>query len=136
VDALSLAMRTAPTPIGADAREKFATSKMALIKRAEVIQDKMNRLMIKVNLPRNDEQFIAGNGEGCFCVVDAETKTKFDVDKSGGTFVGILLNTPLYKEWFHMQEGDPILFTMKGKMRPVAFVHQSEAVDDIASFVL
>jgi hypothetical protein len=66
--------------------------------------------------------------------VEEETKQKFDVDRAGGIFLGVLLNSPLYKEWFHLQEGDPVLFTMKGQLRPVAFPNQTTILEDIKSF--
>jgi hypothetical protein len=65
--------------------------------------------------------------------VEEETKQKFDVDRAGGVFLGVLLNSPLYKEWFHLQEGDPVLFTMKGQLRPVAYPNQAIALQDVTA---
>jgi hypothetical protein len=37
--------------------------------RLRQVQEGMSRVMLKVNLPRNEAAFGSGNGEGCFVVV-------------------------------------------------------------------
>lgn len=51
---------------------------------------------IKVNLPRNQENFISGNGEGCFVSISKLTFKKYQKDYDGGTFKGILENDSFY----------------------------------------
>jgi hypothetical protein len=125
-------MKTAETSPSRKAEmDKLTRELRRVIQRIQGIQTRMQRLTLKVNLPRNDASFSDGFGEGCFVVVEEQTKALFDVNREGGIYVGILLNTPVYKEWFHLKEGDPILFCMKGQLRPVAFVDQTSVVDQL-----
>lgn len=111
--------------------DKLTRELRRVIQRIQAVQSRMQRLTLKVNLPRNEESFSQGFGEGCFVVVEEQTKALFDVNREGGVYVGILLNSPVYKEWFHLEEGDPILFCMKGQLRPVAFVDQTSLTDEL-----
>lgn len=111
--------------------DKLIRELRRMIQRIQAVQTRMQRLTLKVNLPRNTDTFAEGCGEGCFVVVEETTKALFDVNREGGIYVGILLNSPVYKEWFHLQEGDPVLFCMKGQLRPVAFVDQVAMVDKL-----
>jgi len=82
---------------------------------------------IRVNLPRDGDSFGSGNGEGGFCKVNKDTKDLFDKDYEGGIFMGWLDIVPIYPQWKHLQPGDPVIFTMRGKFRPVAFFDQEAA---------
>lgn len=75
---------------------------------------------IKVNLPRNKDNFDSGNGEGCFVFVDDETFKLYKADYSGGSFKGTLDNDSFY--FPTLKAGQEIYFTMRGENRPVAFI--------------
>lgn len=131
IDLIQLNMKTAEKQGHRAQITQLATELRRVIQRIQEVQTRMQRLTLKVNLPRNEELFNQGHGEGCFVVVEEETKAHFDVNNAGGVFLGILLNSPVYKEWFHLEEGDPVLFCMKGQLRPVAFVDQTAMVDHL-----
>lgn len=80
---------------------------------------------IKVNFPKNQEEFANGNGEGMWVIVDAETKADYDTDKSGGRYTGVLDNEPFERIGYKL--GDTVEFEMRGTNRPVAFLKQEAA---------
>jgi len=52
---------------------------------------------IKVNLPDTRDDYLAGNGEGMWAVVDSqENKDDYDTNKSKGQFHAYLANNSLY----------------------------------------
>ena len=73
---------------------------------------------IKINLPQTEEDYLAGNGEGVWMLVDSETKKAYDEDAKGGRYVGILDNDSLY--FPNLVHGKLIPFEMRGQDRPVA----------------
>lgn len=72
---------------------------------------------IKVNLPRSEQGYIDGNGEGVFVIVDAETKKAYDTDESGTEYSGVLDNDSCY--YPGLEHGTIITFEMRGENRPV-----------------
>ena len=78
---------------------------------------------IKVNLPSTQEDFINGNGECCFVLVDDETfKAWEDDNNTGGTYLGTLDNDSLY--YPSMKAGDEIKFELRGENIPVALIEK------------
>lgn len=75
---------------------------------------------IKVNLPRNEQGFNGGYGEGCFVEVAKEVSDKYDSNDRGGQFEGVLANDSYY--YPELKTGDKIQFTMRGDKRPVALI--------------
>ena len=71
---------------------------------------------IRVNVPRTEQDYHAGNGEGVWVLVDCETKRAYDADVVGGRYVGLLDNDSL-------DHGTEITFEMRGVFRPVAILH-------------
>lgn len=80
----------------------------------------MNKHYIKINLPETQEDFISGNGEGVWVLVDDETKAAYDKDVVGGCYFGILDNDSIY--WPNLVHGTKVRFEMRGQYRPVAFL--------------
>lgn len=78
---------------------------------------------IKVNLPYSEEQFINGNGEGCFVLVDNETLNAWNDDGNvGGEYFGTLDNNSIY--YPEMKAGTEIKFELRGEHRPVAIIEK------------
>ena len=73
---------------------------------------------IKVNLPLTEQDYLAGNGEGVWVLVDPKTKQAHDMDAAGGGYVGLLDNDSCY--YPGLNAGQLILFEMRGSFRPVA----------------
>ena len=73
--------------------------------------------IIKVNLPANKRDYIAGNGEGVFVQVDSKTKADYDSDKAGAGYIGTLDNFS-YK-YKGLKPGQEIPLELRGKNRPV-----------------
>ena len=73
---------------------------------------------IKVNLPLTEQDYLAGNGEGVWVLVDSKTKLAHDTDAAGGSYVGILDNDSCY--YPGLGAGQLILFELRGAFRPVA----------------
>lgn len=73
---------------------------------------------IKVNLPNTLDSFITGNGEGCFVLVDENTKKDYDQDRGNNVRWGILNNDSCY--YPNLKAGTLIPFEMRGCNRPVA----------------
>ncbi len=80
-------------------------------------QNPENLNFIKVNIPPNEEAYKNGNGEGCFFIVDEETKAAYDRDETGGGYFGILDNNSLYYKG--LEHGERLPIEMRGKKRPV-----------------
>lgn len=81
---------------------------------------------IKVIIPIGEEMFIHGVGEGCWFIVDDETKAAHDADeeKSDRVYYGILDNDSLYyKGLYH---GQKLPFQMRGDKRPVVLLEALE----------
>lgn len=76
---------------------------------------------IKVNLPLTEQNYLDGNGEGVWVLVDPETKKAHDDDVFGKGYVGILDNDSFY--YPGMNCGELIPFEMRGENRPVADFH-------------
>ena len=72
---------------------------------------------IKVNLPNNEANYLSGNGEGCFALVDEKTKIDYDNDKKGKGYTAILDNDSIY--YPGLMAGTEIPIEMRGKNRPV-----------------
>ena len=77
---------------------------------------------IKVNIPRTNEDFTRGNGEGCFVSVSKDVFEKYTDDYQGGLFEGVLQNDSWY--FPTLKNGTTIIFTMRGKNRPVAIIDE------------
>jgi len=77
---------------------------------------------IKVNLPPSEADYLRGNGEGVWVLVDSATKTDYNQDVSGKGYVGILDNDSLY--YPELKAGDLLLFEMRGGYRPVAAFYE------------
>lgn len=73
---------------------------------------------IKVNLPLTEQDYLAGNGEGVWVLVDPKTKQAHDTDATGGGYVGILDNDSCY--YPSLNTGQLIPFELRGAFRPVA----------------
>ena len=73
---------------------------------------------IKVNLPLTEQDYLAGNGEGVWVLVDPKTKQAHDTDATGGGYVGILDNDSCY--YPGLNAGQLIPFELHGSYRPVA----------------
>ena len=73
---------------------------------------------IKVNLPLTEQDYLAGNGEGVWVLVDPKTKRAHDEDATGGGYVGILDNDSCY--YPGLNAGELIPFELRGIFRPVA----------------
>ncbi len=73
---------------------------------------------IKVNIPLTEKEYISGNGEGVWVLVDDKTKYAHDSDAVGPGYHGILANDSLYYPGLCV--GDMIEFEMRGYNRPVA----------------
>ncbi len=76
---------------------------------------------IQVNLPLTAQDYVAGNGEGVWVLVDPETKRDYDIDATGTGYVGILDNDSLYYPGLNC--GELLPFEMRGERRPVADFH-------------
>ena len=63
---------------------------------------------IKVNLPLTEQDYLAGNGEGVWVLVDRKTKQAHDDDASGGSYVGILDNDSCYYPRSECRRADTI----------------------------
>lgn len=72
---------------------------------------------IKVNLPETEDDYIDGNGEGVWVLVDEKAKTAHDTDVNEGTYLGILANDSVY--YPHMTFGSAVVIEMRGSQRPV-----------------
>ena len=72
---------------------------------------------IKVNLPNSEEKYIAGNGEGVWCLVDEDTKRAHDENETGGGYTAILDNDSLY--WDGLKHGVEMPIELRGDYRPV-----------------
>ena len=73
---------------------------------------------IKVNLPLTQQDYLSGNGEGVWVLVDPETKKAHDEDAAGGSYIGILDNDSCY--YPGLNAGELIPFELRGVFRPVA----------------
>ena len=76
---------------------------------------------IKVNFPLTEEDYINGNGEGMWVLVDHDTKKAHDEDAIGGRYYGILGNDSL--SYPGLEAGTVFPFEMRGENRPVADYH-------------
>ena len=72
---------------------------------------------IKVNLPSNEESYQSGNGEGCWFLVNEETKKAYDNDEKGTKYFGILDNDSVY--YHGLLAGTELPIEMRGENRPV-----------------
>ena len=73
---------------------------------------------IKVNLPLTEQDYLSGNGEGVWVLVDPKTKQAYDMDAAGGGYMGILDNDSCY--YPGLNAGELIPFELRGAYRPVA----------------
>lgn len=87
---------------------------------SEINRDAMTE-HIMVNLPLTEQDYLAGNGEGVWVLVDPETKKAHDLDASGEGYVGILDNDSFY--YPGLNHGELLPFEMRGERRPVADFH-------------
>lgn len=74
--------------------------------------------IVKINIPVTNDGYLAGNGEGCFCLIDVDTKEVYNNDEFGGNYSAILYNSSVYYKG--LEPGEVIPFTMRGDKRPVA----------------
>lgn len=72
---------------------------------------------VKVNLPYDEDDYINGNGEGVWVLVDDKTKAEYDSESAQGTHIGILDNDSLYHPKF--VHGMAVVIEMRGEKRPV-----------------
>lgn len=77
---------------------------------------------IKVNFPLTEQDYLNGNGEGMWVLVDSETKAEYEKDSAGGTYIGLLDNDSIY--YPGLNHGELIPFEMRGQYRPVACFHE------------
>lgn len=75
--------------------------------------------LIKANLPESEEAYRTGEGEGCFFIVDAETRTAYErnEEKSDRLYYGILDNDSCY--YLGLEHGERLPLEMRGEFRPV-----------------
>jgi hypothetical protein len=73
---------------------------------------------IKVNFPFSENDYLSGNGEGCWVLVTKDTKEKHDKDVLDGRYRGVLSNNSYY--YPELKVGSRVLFNMRGNKRPVA----------------
>lgn len=87
---------------------------------------------IKVNFPRNKENYISGNGEGMWVVADDETAKKYSANEKGTICFGSLANDSTY--YPELKAGTKVTFELRGENRPVAvidgFLEQYRAISD------
>lgn len=76
---------------------------------------------IMVNLSLTEQDYLAGNGEGVWVLVDPETKKAHDTDVTGEGYIGILDNDSFY--YPGLNHGELLPFEMRGECRPVADFH-------------
>ena len=89
---------------------------------------------IKVNIPRDNDSYINGFGEGVWVLVTPEVKAAHDSDETGTTYDGILDNDTYYSP--ALIHGVLIPFEMRGDKRPVVpfnwlLEHYGPCQDDI-----
>lgn len=72
---------------------------------------------IKANLPPTEGDYITGNGEGVFILVDAATKEAHDADTTGAGYTGILDNDSIYYKG--LRHGEAVPLEMRGENRPI-----------------
>lgn len=63
---------------------------------------------IKINLPLTEQDYLAGNGEGVWVLVDPKTKQAHDTDATGGGYVGILDNDSCLLSRPERRAADPV----------------------------
>ena len=76
---------------------------------------------IKVNLPKNENDYISGTGEGVFVKVKEYVKKAYDDDEIGIYYSGILDNDSVY--YPELKRGTLIPIEMRGKNRPVCYYY-------------
>lgn len=72
---------------------------------------------IMVNLPPEERDYLSGNGEGVWVLVDEETLEAYNRNSDDKNFVGILDNDSIY--YPGLRAGMLIPFEMRGEYRPV-----------------
>ena len=78
----------------------------------------MGRYYIKINVPETEEDYLRGNGEGMWALVDEETKKAHDDDNvTGGGYQAELDNDSFY--WPGLEHGQIVPIEMRGDKRPV-----------------
>lgn len=75
---------------------------------------------IKVNFPRNEENFQSGNGEGMWVIVADDIAEKYANDETGITSFGVLDNDSVY--YPELKAGTEVVFELRGTHRPVALI--------------
>ena len=84
---------------------------------------------IKANLPSDESAYLAGNGEGCWFLVDPDAKRAYDDDSDDGIYFGILANDSCYCKG--LRHGTVLPLEMRGSCRPVVpFRHLAEGWGD------
>lgn len=91
-------------------------------------QNKFNnqKSYMQVHLARNNFEFQNGYGEKILVFVSKKTLIDSNLRKRR-VCVGILVISSIYKEWFHLNFGDPIVFELR-ENSAVAFVNQLETI--------
>lgn len=72
---------------------------------------------IKANLPSTEAEYVEGNGEGCFFLIDDKAKKAYDTDEEGTVYEGILDNDSMY--YPGLLHGTKVPLEMRGELRPV-----------------
>ena len=72
---------------------------------------------IKVNLPSNEKNYLSGNGEGCWVLVNEDAFKAYENDENDTTYNGILDNDSIY--YPGLLAGTEIPIETRGKCRPV-----------------
>lgn len=74
---------------------------------------------IQVNLPPTEQDYLSGSGEGCWFIVDDETKAAYDRNEqsTGKLYEGTLDNDSIY--YPTLNHGERLPIEMRGDKRPV-----------------
>lgn len=75
---------------------------------------------IRVNVPHDYDEYLSGNGEGCWALAEEDVKALYDADaqdEPGETHRAILDNDCL--AWPFLRHGCAIEIEMRGEFRPV-----------------
>lgn len=88
--------------------------------------------LIKVNLPRNRDDFIGGNGEGVWVSVSEDVVQKDSDNLTNVKCIGKLENDSIY--YPALKVGMEVIFELRGENRAVAlideFLDRYEAISD------
>ena len=98
-------------------REGFEPGEVLTDEQMESLEREGGWAHIKANLPSDESAYLAGNGEGCWFLVDPDTKRAYDDDSGDETYFGILANDSCYYKG--LRHGTVLPLEMRGSCRPV-----------------